>query len=138
MYLADTNVISERRKDERANKGVRDFFCQADEQNHKIHLSVVAIAEVRRGVNLARYKGDEKQAVVLERWLSAIVRDYAQLILKVDKEISDLWGRLRVPHPEPALDMLIAATAIHHGLTVVTRNVKDFEKTGVKTLNPFV
>jgi toxin FitB len=138
MYLADTNVISERRKDERANKGVDAFFRQADKKNHKIHLSVVAIAEVRGGVDLARYKGDEKQAVVLERWLNAILRDYAQLILAVDKEISDLWGRLRVPHPEPALDMLIAATALHYDLTVVTRNVKDFERTGVKTFNPFV
>ncbi|KMY85146.1 Cytochrome c551/c552 [Candidatus Paraburkholderia calva] len=62
MYLADTNVISERRKDQRANKGVHAFFRQADDENRKIHLSVIAIAEVRRSIDLARYKGDEKQA----------------------------------------------------------------------------
>ncbi|WP_277189305.1 type II toxin-antitoxin system VapC family toxin [Caballeronia sp. BR00000012568055] len=137
MYLADTNVISERRKEERANKGVRAFFEQAEKDQRAVHLSVVAIAEIRRGIEMSRRRSDDEQARVLERWLFSIMREYEPLILTVDREISELWGRLRVPHAEPAIDKLIAATALTYDLTVVTRNVKDFEGTNVRVLNPF-
>jgi predicted nucleic acid-binding protein len=78
-----------------------------------------------------------QQAAMLETWLGAIIADYVQNVLSVDEEIGQLWGRLRVPHPEHALDKLIAATALIHDLTVVTRNVDDFAGTGVQLLNPF-
>jgi toxin FitB len=137
MYLADTNVISETRREERANEGVRAFFRLAEDEQKVVHLSVVTVAELRRGVFRLRSKGDAKQAATIEAWTEGVFEEYAETILPVSVEIGRVWGRLRVPHAEPALDKLIAATALVHKLTVVTRNVKDFEVTGVKTLNPF-
>jgi toxin FitB len=136
MYLADTNVLSENRKLHRANKGVRDFFLR-EEDKDTVHLSVVVIAEIRRGIEMARRQGDHPKAGVYSDWLSSVKEEYKLRILPVDKLIGEVWGRLRAPHAEPALDKLIAATAIVHDLTVVTRNVKDFEGTKVKVLNPF-
>src|ERR1700761_7114669 len=107
VYLVDTNVISEIRKRDRANKGVRAFFRQAMRADSDIYMSVVTVAEVRRGVELLRHRGDTQQATILETWLVAILADYAQNVLSVDEEIGQLWGRLRVPHPEHALDKLI-------------------------------
>jgi predicted nucleic acid-binding protein len=137
MYLADTNVISETRRLERANEGVRAFFRQARLDENEIHLSVVTVGELRRGVERLRRRGDALQAETVEVWLKSVLYEYDGKILSVDQEIGELWGSLRAPHPELALDKLIAATAMSHGLTVVTRNVRDFEKTGVKTINPF-
>jgi toxin FitB len=137
MYLADTNVISETRKEERVNEGVRAFFDQAKAREQDVHLSVVTVAELRQGVQRLRQKGDVRQASTIETWVDDVLKAYEKRILIVDKKIGELWGRLRVPHREPALDKLIAATAIYHGLTVVTRNVRDFHIAGVKTVNPF-
>lgn len=137
MYLVDTNVISEVRKRDRANLGVRNFFRDAARDGSDLYLSVVTVGELRRGVELIRYRGDAAQAAMLEAWLGTVLRDYAQYVLPMDDEIGQLWGRLRVPHPEHALDKLIAATALIHDLTVVTRNVDDFAGTGVRVLNPF-
>jgi toxin FitB len=137
MFLADTNVISETRREARANDGVRSFFRKSGIDERNIHLSVVTVAELRQGVFRLRHKGDAKQAVVIENWVEGILDRYAERILTVDKEISELWARLRVPQPEPALDKLIAATALFYDLTVLTRNLKDFNPTGVKTFNPF-
>jgi predicted nucleic acid-binding protein len=137
MYLIDTNVISETRKRERANSGVMAFFRQAEADDSALYLSIVTVSELRRGVDLIRHRGDMKQATMLDEWLGTILRDHARNVLSVDAEIGQLWGRLRVPHPEQALDKLIAATALIHDLTVVTRNVGDFAKTGVRLLNPF-
>ncbi|QIE27487.1 hypothetical protein SBC1_55930 (plasmid) [Caballeronia sp. SBC1] len=74
---------------------------------------------------------------MLEAWLGTILDDYAMDVISIDDDVAQLWGRLRVPNPENPIDKLIAATALMHDLTVVTRNTKDFEKTGVKLLNPF-
>lgn len=137
MFLADTNVISETYKRDRENQGVRKFFRQAEDDLDAVHLSVVTVGELRRGVERLRRKKDLPQTARLETWLDGVLRAYEGKILPVDKEIGELWGRLRAPHPEPALDKLIAATALIYGLTVVTRNVRDFEQAGVKLLNPF-
>jgi predicted nucleic acid-binding protein len=138
MFLIDTNVISEVRKAERANRGVRDFFQRASHDKTAVFLSVVTVGELRRGVEFIRYRGDNTQAELLEKWLNTILKDYEHLILDFDKETAQVWGRLRVPDIHNSLDKQIAATAIINGLTVVTRNVQDYANTGVPVLNPFI
>lgn len=137
MYLIDTNVVSEMRKGARANPGVRKFFDDARDQRKRLHVSVITVGELRRGLDLIRHRGDHDQADMLETWLSAVVDGFGLNILSLDTDIAQLWGRLRVPNPENELDKLIAATALIHNLTVATRNVKHFASTGVKTVNPF-
>jgi predicted nucleic acid-binding protein len=137
MYLVDTNVISDARKKSKANKGVRGFFKQAIEDQVRVFISVVTVGELRRGVESIRYRGDVRQANQLEKWLVALLTEYQDHVLDINQDIAQLWGRLRVPHPENALDKQIAATALIYELTVVTRNHKDFVKTGVPVLNPF-
>jgi len=137
MYLVDTNVISEVRKRSNANKGVRAFFKQAIADRSPMFISVVAVGELRRGVELIRHRGDTRQAKQLEQWLETLLAEYQDAILGINPDIAQLWGRLRVPHPENALDKLIAATALIYDLTVVTRNHKDFQRTGVRLVNPF-
>ena len=137
VYLLDTNVVSEIRKKERANKGVRAFFRRAAKQDIDLYLSVVTVGELRRGVEIVRHRGDTAQTATLEAWLTTVLNEFVQNILPVDDDIGQLWGRLRVPHPEHALDKLIAATGLIHDLIVVTRNVDDFSPTGVRVLNPF-
>ncbi len=137
MYLVDTNVISEIRKRDRADKGVMAFFRKAAQDDADLYLSVVTIGELRRVVEIIRHRGDKPQATRLENWLDGVRREFASNVLAVDEEIGQLWGRLRVPHPEHSLDKLIAATALIHDLIVVTRNVDDFAGTGARVLNPF-
>lgn len=137
MYLIDTNVISELRKQARADAGVRQFFMDAERADHALYLSVITIGELRRGVELIRHRGDVLQAVQLERWLQTILTEYHDNILALDEDCAQLWGVLRAPHHENAIDKQIAATALIHGLTLVTRNSKDFESTRVKLVNPF-
>jgi len=86
---------------------------------------------------LIRHRGDVRQATHLEKWLEALMIEYKDHILDINQDIAQLWGRLRVPHPENARDKQIAATALIYELTVVTRNRKDFVKVGVRLLNPF-
>ncbi|MBR8350261.1 type II toxin-antitoxin system VapC family toxin [Burkholderia cenocepacia] len=136
-FLIDTNVISEIRKGKRTNRGVRAFFRQAEADASPLYLSVVTVAELRRGVDLIRHRGDHSQASALEAWLTMILSGYAPNILPVDVETGQMWGHLRVPDPTHELDKLIAATALINDLTVVTRNVDDFARTGVRLLNPF-
>ncbi len=137
MYLIDTNVISEARKSSKADKGVRAFFRQAIADETPMFISVVTVGELRRGVELIRHRGDRPQANQLEQWLETLLVEYRDSILDINQDIAQLWGRLRAPHPGNALDKQIAATALIHDLTVVTRNHEDFSKTGVRLLNPF-
>lgn len=137
MYLVDTDVISNARKRTRANPGVRQFLQDAAAQDISLFLSAVTIGELRQGVEAVRHRGDLAQATRLSRWLGTITRDYADAILPFDEEIAQIWGRLRVPPAENPLNKQIAATALMYGLTVVTRNVRHYEPTGVAVLNPF-
>jgi predicted nucleic acid-binding protein len=102
-----------------------------------LYLASITIGELRRGVDLIRRRGDAARADALEQWLAVLLETYGDRVLVLDAEAAQLWGRLRVPHPEHALDKQIAAIALLHDLTVVTRNTADFLPTGVALLNPF-
>lgn len=132
--LLDTNVVSELRKGSRANPRVRAWLEGiADEE---IHLSVLVIGELRRGIELVRRR-DVRQAIALERWLGRVVNDHADRILPVDHRVAEEWGRLSARRPASVVDTMMAATALVHGLILVTRNVRDVGWTGVSCVNPF-
>ena len=137
MYLVDTDVVSEARKGAEANAGVRKFFQDAAKSATQLYLSAVTIGELRQGVESIRHRGDRSQAQRLAQWLERLGAGYADSILAFDAETAHVWGRLRVPNPGNPLDKQIAATALIHDLTVVTRNVAHFEPTGARLLNPF-
>lgn len=137
MFLVDTNVISEARKGMRADPGVIAFWQQAASNDSPIFLAAVTIGELRRGIELIRHRGDRQQAMLLEQWLQRVLSDYGDRVLSLDGEAAQVWGRLRVPNSRHAIDKQIAAIALLHGLTVVTRNVADFAGCGVALLNPF-
>jgi hypothetical protein len=88
-------------------------------------------------VEIIGHRGDSAQSARLECWLDRLTIDYADAILPFDQEAAQIWGRLRVPHPENPLDKQIAATALIHDLTVVTRNSDHYLPTGVRMINPF-
>lgn len=136
MYLLDTNIVSELRKGARANPGVTAFF--ADLRAEDIYLSVQTIGELRRGVENIRGRGDRIQAERLGSWLDALVSEHVVRILDFDMECAQVWGKLMSPNPQHPIDKQIAAIGLIYDLTVVTRNIADFEPTGVRLLNPFV
>lgn len=137
MYLIDTDVISEARKGDNANAGVKKFFHDAARDDVALYLSAITIGELRQGVELIRHRGDKPQADRLERWLDRVSSDFKDAILAFDDETAQVWGRLRVPHAENPLDKQIAATALINELIVVTRNIAHYQPTGVPLLNPF-
>lgn len=133
-YLLDTNVVSEARKGRRANLGVRRWFDDVDDA--ALFISVLVAGEIRKGVEQVRAR-DPVKARALERWLVGLERMYGDRLLPVTPAIADRWGRLAALRPVSTIDSLLAATALVHDLTLVTRNLADVEHTGVVTLNPF-
>jgi predicted nucleic acid-binding protein len=105
-------------------------------QPDEVFLSVLTLGEIRRGIELHRAK-DTKAAGALERWLLGLESHYAERILPISSAIAERWGRLCLNQPLPVSDGLIAATGLEHKLTIVTRHVSDFQRSGVNTLNPF-
>jgi toxin FitB len=133
-FLLDTNVISEIRKRERADENVARWVAQTPVKD--IGTSVVVLAEIRRGVELKR-RSDPKQAVAFDRWYAQMRTRLGDRILPIDEPIAEAWARLGLPDPLPLVDGLLAATAMVHGLTLVTRNVSDVARTGVSVMDPF-
>jgi toxin FitB len=135
--LLDTNVLSEIRKlnHHRANPVFARWALSLDISH--TWISVIAIRELEYGVaSLARH--DATQAAMLHRWVhDGILPSYAGRTLDVTTEVALRCAHLHVPDPRPERDALIAATALVHGLVVVTRNVRDFEPMGVSVLNPW-
>jgi len=137
VYLIDTNVVSELRKKDHAHPGVRAFFRSIVADEHCAYLSVITIGELQRGVELIRHRGDTAQADLLGKWLTGLLGAYESRILAFDADAALVWGRLRVPNAQNELDKQIAAIALVHDLTVVTRHTPHFVDTGVRLLDPF-
>lgn len=134
-FLLDTNVISELRKGVRANANVVRWAAGVP-LNH-LSTSVMVLGEIRRGIELKR-KTDPGHAASLDEWFNFMRARFSQRVFQIDEVIADKWSRLNVPNTLPAVDSLLAATALIHDLTLVTRNTRDIDKTGAKLLNPFL
>jgi toxin FitB len=100
----------------------------------RLHVSVLTLGEIQQGIERIRAKGDGQQAAAFEGWLRELETGFDDRVLPVTLPVASAWGRQRPGRPIPVVDALIAVV---HGLTVVTRNVKDFEQAGVQVLNPF-
>jgi len=134
MFLIDTNVICEVRKGGRANPSVRAWFLHHAAEAH--FLSVLTVGEIRRGVEQIRGK-DPVKAAGFERSLAEIVAIFEGRILEIGLDECEIWGRLCPNERLPDVDGLMAATAISRGLVVVTRNIKDFVRSGIEVVNPW-
>ena len=132
-FLLDTNVLSEARKPA-GDPQVHAWI--ASTPGVDLYVSVLVIGEIRQVIERLRRR-DPAQAAVLEAWLATLRQNYTDRLLPVTREIADIWGRLSVPDPLPAIDGLLAATALVHGLTLVTRNTSHVARTGVRLFNPF-
>jgi len=132
-WLVDTNVLSELRKGDRANAGIRAWFADASED--ELFTSVLVLGEIRRGIESIRRR-DLPSAIALEQWLTRLATDFADRVLAVDARVADRWGSLNVPDPIPTVDGLLAATALVHDLVLVTRNLLDVERTGARLCDP--
>ena len=133
-YLVDTNVLSELRKHRRADSHVVDWFRKRPAE--ELFLSVLTVGELRHGVERVRRR-DPESAAALEAWLRRTMREFRDRIIGVDRAIAERWGSLGVPDPVPAVDGLIAATALERNLVVVTRNTKHIAPTGARHIDPF-
>jgi predicted nucleic acid-binding protein len=137
MYLLDTNVISELRKT-RTAKGDRRVRAWSESMPvASMFLSSITVLELERGTLLMERR-DASQGAMLRSWLEDhVLPAFADRILPVDTLVALRCAALHVPNPRSYRDSLIAATAMVHGMTVVTRNISDYEATGVALLNPW-
>ena len=138
MFLLDTNVVSELRK-VRLGKADPNLARWADEVDPAdLYLSVIVVQELEIGIRLAERR-DPAQGAIFRAWLEAqVLPAFAGRILPVDIAVALRSAALHVPDPRPVRDALIAATALVHRMTVITRNVADFAPTGVSVLNPWL
>lgn len=139
MLLVDTNVWSELRRvgrrHPRADPGVAAWY--RDVARGELYTSVLVVGEMHRGAERVRHRGDALGADALQQWVHRLELTLGSRVLPVTMAIARRWGGLGVPDPISLVDGVLAATALEHGLTVVTRNTKDFSATGVATRNPF-
>lgn len=133
-YLLDTSVLSETRK-RRPATGLVNWIAATPPD--RLHVSVLTLGEIEQGIARVRARGDRSQASALEHWLYDVETGFEDRVLPITLRVAAAWGRQPHARPLPVIDALIAATAQVHGMTVVTRNVKDFELARVEVLNPF-
>jgi toxin FitB len=132
MYLLDTNVVSELRRP-RPHGAVLAWL--RDVRDEDLHVSAVTIGEIQSGIEITREQ-DQANAAEIEAWLEQVAETYN--LLSMDAQIFRAWARLMHRRSDEFIeDAMIAATAAVHHLTVVTRNLRDFESFDVRTLNPF-
>ncbi|SDJ77626.1 hypothetical protein SAMN05216338_106510 [Bradyrhizobium sp. Rc2d] len=135
MFLLDTNVISELRRPDKAHRNVAAWASSIPAAS--FFISVISILEIELGARLIERK-DTTQGAILRAWIdNHILARFEDRILAIDTAVAQRCAQLHVPNPRAERDALIAATAFVHGLTIVTRNVGDFEPIGVPLLNPW-
>lgn len=132
-YLPDTNVLSELRRPA-PTASVLAWFGAT--QPTELYLSVLVIGEIRQGVERLRPR-DPRRSERHEEWLRALQESFGERILAVTAPVAEAWGRLRATQPLPVVDSLLAATALVHGLVVVTRDTGPFDRVGVPYLDPW-
>jgi predicted nucleic acid-binding protein len=133
-YLLDTNVLSELKR-KNPNAGVVEWFTRRPAST--LFLSVLTLGELRKGINKIH---DPIRSATLNDWLETDLPSFfTGRILTIDADVANIWGRLIANHarPLPAIDSLLGATAAKHGLSMVTRNARDFEGLGIEVINPW-
>jgi toxin FitB len=133
QYLLDTNILSETRK-KQANEQVISFLSAAEPS--ALFISVLSLGELRKGVAL-KMQSDADAAKRLGFWVDGLEFSFGDRILAVDAAIARQWGELSAQRSRPVVDTLLAATALVHKLTLVTRNISDVRDLGVKLLDPW-
>lgn len=135
MYLLDTNVVSELRKGKKAHHSVRTWAESVPAAS--FYLSVISILELEMGILLVERR-DQKQGRILRAWMDGhVLPTFIGRILTIDIAVAQRCAALHAPDPRSDRDALIAATALIHGMTVVTRNVSHFQTSGVAVVNPW-
>ncbi len=134
-FLIDTNVLSEIRKGEqRALTEVWHWWLAMRDQ--KLFLSVMTLGEIRKGIDRLASR-DAPQTLVLERWLEEVKSAFSGQLIEITPAVAEWWGSLQAIRSLPEVDALLAASALQHDLTLVTRNEADFTGLGIRVLNPF-
>jgi predicted nucleic acid-binding protein len=135
MYLLDTNVVSELRKAKKGDHGVRTWAQAVPASS--LYVCAISILELEIGI-LLKERRDRKQGAILRAWMDGhVLPAFDGRILAIDTAVAQRCAALHVPSPRSDRDALIAATALVHGMTVVTRNVDHFQPTGVAVVNPW-
>lgn len=136
MYLLDTNVVSALRRPDRLPRQVAEWASESDVD--KFYISAISVLEIEQGI-LAKERSDPATGKILRSWFEQeVLAAFDDRIVPIDRDVAIRCAALHVPDPQPERDGLIAATAIVHAMTVVTRNVADFERTGVRLFNPWL
>lgn len=133
QYLLDTNILSETRK-KQADERVTSFLSAAEPS--MLYISVLTLGELRKGVALKK-RSDKDAAKKIGAWVDGLEFSFGDRILGIDAATASLWGELSAQRPRPVIDTLLAATAVVHKLTFVTRNIADVQDIDLKLLNPW-